>query len=412
MIPVKAAESLILDLVQPLNIYGNTYEQVDLNHALGRFLAKDIYSDSDFPRWHNAAMDGYAFRYADLERFETLAIASLEMPAGSTQVSSIHAGECVRIFTGGMLPQGADTVVMQEDVEVIGDRPKCIKLRNIPQIAEYVRHKGEFYQAGTRLLSAGIKINPPEIGILAATQTLTVPVCSQPRVSVISTGTELQNISASLDMGQIVDSNQYALSSLITQSGAVPIPLGIVGDHPKDLEIIIAKALASSDMVISSGGVSVGDYDYVDRVLLEMGADIHIRSCGIKPGKPLTVASFNGCNQKLYFGVPGNPASAMVGFWRFIKGAIAKLGGANSKYWYPKYTQAICLSDLHAQGRRETYLWGYLQWQPQVWEFKPVDNYSSGNLMNWAGVNALAILKVNQTYVPKGEPVLVMMLEL
>jgi molybdopterin molybdotransferase len=404
MIPVKDAESLILDLVKPIS----DDEEVDLTQALGRVLAKDIHSVLDFPLWHNSAMDGYAFRFEDLQNFETLAIAPSDIPAGSSQNFSIASGECVRIFTGGVLPEGANTVVMQEDVEINSDR---LQIKILPKLGEYVRQKGEFYQAGKLLLQAGIKINPFEIGILAATQNQKVKVYRQPRVSIISTGNELKNLSDSLQKGQIIDSNQYVLSGLLTQAGAVPISMGIVGDRPQDLSQIIIKALSHSDLVISSGGVSVGDYDYVESVLADLGANIQIKSCAIKPGKPLTVATFN---HKIYFGIPGNPASLMVCFSRLIKGAIAKLSGVNSAYWYPQYIQAITLEDLHAQGRRETYLWGYVTTDQNHWQFQPVSNpisgYSSGNLISWAGVNALAILKVNQTYIPRGEPALVMML--
>jgi len=407
MISVKDAESLILNLIEPLR----ELEEIELGHALGRILAREVHSNVDFPYWHNAAMDGYTLRIADLQKYPTLAFAPWEIPAGSSQPVLLGTGECMRIFTGGMLPQGADTVVMQEDVEVRGDR---LKLNIIPKSGEYVRQKGEFYQAGTTLLPSGIKLNPPEIGILAATQNYRVQVYRQPRVSIISTGNELvtfNKLPNSLQSGQIIDSNQYVLSGLITQAGALPIPLGIVGDRPEDLEKIIQTALANSDLVISTGGVSVGDYDYVQQVLINLGAELHIQSCSIKPGKPLTVATFDrNHHRQIYFGLPGNPASTMVGFHRFIDGAIAKLSGANSQYWYPQYTKAIALADLHAQGRRETYLWGYLRWHGQSYHFQPVDNYSSGNLISWAGINGLAILKVNQTYVPKGEIVEAMIL--
>ncbi len=404
MISVQAAESLILDLVQPIQ----EYEEVDLNQALGRILTQDIYSDLDFPHWHNSAMDGYALCHGDLAEFDTLAIAPTDIPAGRFHNFAITKGECVRIFTGGMLPQGTDTVVMQEDVEVNGD---LLKLKIMPKLGEYVRQKGEFYQAGKTLLRGGMRINPPEIGILAATQYQKIQVVRQPRISIISTGNELQELSNSLQSGQIVDSNQYALVALIAQSGAIPIPLGIVGDRPEHLAVIIQKALDSSDLVISTGGVSVGDYDYVDQVLANLGANVHIHACAIKPGKPLTVATFDRNHRRqIYFGLPGNPASTMVGFYRFIKGAIAKLSGASSLYWYPQYIQATTLDDLHAQGRREAYLWGYLSCDRRSWQFQPVRNYSSGNLISWAGANGLAMLKVNQTYIPQGESVQVMMI--
>jgi molybdopterin molybdotransferase len=164
--------------------------------------------------------------------------------------------------------------------------------------------------------------------------------------------------------------------------------------------------------------VSVGDYDYVDELLAQMGAEIHIRACAIKPGKPLTVATIPQLDSrntskapraKLYFGVPGNPASAIVSFWRFVQGAIAKLSGEERSSWHPKFIKATTLGDLHAQGRRETYLWGHLSLKNGYWQFQPVDNYSSGNLVSLAGINGLAVLRVNQTYVPAGDEVTVML---
>lgn len=423
MIPVRAVESLILDSVQPIA----ELAEIDIREdsLLGRILGEDIYSDSDFPLWDNAAMDGYAICCEDLEEFATLAITSTDIPAGSSEIISIGRGQAMRIFTGGMMPKGADTVVMQEEVNVIkgevGDR---LEILNIPKYREYVRPQGEFVRGGDQVLSCGMRINPAAIGILAAIQKPIVKVYQPPRIGIISTGNELREINQNLQLGQIVDSNAYTLGALIRECGAIPIFAGIVSDRPEDLRRLITETLKDSDMVISSGGVSVGDYDYVERVLEDLGADILVRSCAIKPGKPLTVASFKDGfrRNKVYIGIAGNPASVMVCFHRLIKGAIAKLSGANESYWYPKYIQVKTLGDLHAQGRRETYLWGHLNWDRHRsrWEFQPVCDssltstnalgYSSGNLISWADVNGLAVLKVNQTYVPQGDLVDVMMI--
>ncbi len=404
---VKDAESCILDLVQPFDP-NRDREQVNLAQALGRILANNVYSSLDFPHWHNSAMDGYAVCHDDLTKFEILEIAGVDIPAGSSEVMILAAGQCARIFTGGILPEGADTVVMQEDAEINGNKLIC---KVNPQFGDHVRRKGAFSLAGSQILKVNTKLTAAEIGILAATRHQTVNVYRQPTIAIISTGNELVDINSDLQVGQIVDSNQYALAALVTQAGAIAKPLGIIPDRRADLFEAITRAIATSDMVISSGGVSVGDYDYVAEVLTAIGANIHIRSCAIKPGKPLTVATIAN---KLYFGVPGNPASAMVSFWRFINGAITKLSGSNT--WYPQFVTAISQADLHAEGRRETYLWGNLNnQQPSQklnqtdWQFQPVDNYSSGNLISLAGTNALAVLKLNQTYVPKGEPVLVML---
>jgi molybdopterin molybdotransferase len=404
---VSSAEAIILSLVQPFN--SESDRQIELRQALGRVLAEDINSELDFPHWDNSAMDGYAFCFADLEGLDRLAIATQEIPAGAVETEPLGKGECIRIFTGGMMPKGADTVVMQEDVEVEGS---CLRFKNTPHKGEYVRHRGEFYLAGTTLLTKGTKLTATDLGALAAARCQNVSVYRQPKVAIFSTGNELVSLSSSesLQQGQIIDSNQYALAALVTQAGGIPLLMGAVPDRQAALKATIETAIASADLIISSGGVSVGDYDYIDGILTEMGAELHIQSVAIKPGKPLTVATFEHRDQKtqLYFGVPGNPVSAMVSFWRFIRGAIAKLGGNDASSWYPQFVLAQTTQDLGAQGRRETYLWGHLTYEAGRAIFSPVTNYSSGNLISVTGTNALAVLKVNQTYVPAGETVSVM----
>lgn len=427
MLPVAKVEEIALSLVKPFDPQIDS-EIIPLSQALNRILAEDVHSTLDFPHWDNSAMDGYAFRYADLEekfqeefqeKFQErlqLRIAADEIPAGMAIAKPLAKGECIRIFTGGMLPIGADTVVMQEDTEPIGN---ILYLLVKPIKGEYVRRKGEFINAGTTLVSAGSKLTPTEIGALASARCQRVKVYRQPRIAVISTGNELVSLdsSAPLHLGQIIDSNLHAISALIAQAGAIAIPFGAVPDHREELETAIKKAIATSDMVISIGGVSVGDYDYIDGLLEKLDAHIHVRSVSIKPGKPLTIASLtnslsvNGSEERIvYFGIPGNPVSAMMSFWRFIRGAIAKLNGACETYWQPQFITAFTTEALNSQGRRETYLWGKLTYPKGIPTFQPVSNYSSGNLISAIGVNSLAVMRVNQTYVPLGDEVIVMLI--
>jgi molybdopterin molybdotransferase len=433
MLPVAEVEKIILDLVKPFDPEINS-EILPLSQSVNRILAEDIKSELDFPHWDNSAMDGYALRYADLENLQELklAIAPEDIPAGVTSSRILAKGQCIRIFTGAMLPSGADTVVMQEDSDRLGN---FLQLKVKPQQGEYVRRKGEFIQAGTTLVTTGTKLGATEIGALASARCQQVKVFRQPKVAIISTGNELVSLEDSqlLQTGQIIDSNLYALSTLINQSGAIAIPFGVVRDDREELEALMRRAIAVADIVISTGGVSVGDYDYVDELLAKMGADMHVQSVAIKPGKPLTVASLThshlvkwNVNQEvnqdvnrsedkiLYFGVAGNPVSAMISFWRFIRGAIAKLNGSNETYWYPQFIRAVTTEDLHAQGRRETYLWGKLSYSKGNPIFQPVNNYlnnySSGNLMSAIGTNALAVMRINQTYVPAGDEALIMLI--
>ena len=421
MLPVAEVEKIILNLVKPFDPEFDS-EILPLSQTLNRILAEEIKSELDFPHWDNSAMDGYALRYADLENLQEikLAIAPKDIPAGVATSRTLAQGECIRIFTGGMLPIGADTVVMQEDSDLLGN---FLQLKVKPQQGEYVRRKGEFIQAGTTLVTAGTKLGATEIGALASARCQQVKVFRQPKVAIISTGNELVSLEDSqfLQAGQIIDSNLYALSTLINQSGAIAIPFGVVRDNRQELESVIRRAIATADIVISTGGVSVGDYDYVDELLVKIGADIHVQSVAIKPGKPLTFASFTRAlnvnrseDKVLYFGVPGNPVSAMLSFWRFIRGAFAKLNGSNETYWYPQFIRAVTTEDLHAQGRRETYLWGKLTYAKGNPIFQPVknylNNYSSGNLISAIGTNALAVMRINQTYVPAGDEALIMLI--
>lgn len=409
MLSVKQAETIIFDLVQPLDREMDT-EVVDLLAANGRILAAAVTSELDFPHWDNSAMDGYAVRYADVAGCSAEQPALLEIveeiPAGYQPQRSLEPGQASRILTGAVMPDGADTVVMQE---VTRREENRVFILASPEPQAFVRHRASFYQAGTPLLRAGIILNAPEIAILAAAQCSRLPVYRRPRVAILSTGDELVTPDQPLKPGQIVDSNQYALAALVAQSGGEPLMLGIVPDEPEVLKDAIAQAVSSADMVLSSGGVSVGDYDYVDEILAQLGAEIHLRAVAVKPGKPLTVATFsNNQHPVLYFGLPGNPVSSLVSFWRFVQPAIKKLAGLAAG-WEPVFMEARSRHDLHSDGKRETYLWGKLHLVNGVYEFqKAGGSHSSGNLINLAQTNGLAVLRVGQASIKAGEPVQVL----
>lgn len=407
MLPAQQAEQIILDLVQPLSPQQDA-EILPLTAAQGRILAAPVSGKLDFPHWDNSAMDGYAVRYEDVktcspENSATLDIIE-EIPAGSVPQSTIQSGQTARILTGSMMPAGADTIVIQEDTQREGNR---VTILAAPQPQAFVRHRAAFYQAGTPLLPAGIRLTAPDIAVLATAQCTEVPVYRRLRVAILSTGDELVTPDQPLQAGQIVDSNQYALAALVANAGAEPILLGIVPDDPDAIKQTIAHAITTADLVLSSGGVSVGDYDYVDRILAELGAEIHIRAVAVKPGKPLTVAAFSGLKSAhtLYFGLPGNPVSALVSFWRFVQPALRKLSGL-AKGWQPTFVQGYSVQDLRSDGKRESYLWGQAQLINGQFEFQLAGgSHSSGNLINLAQTNALAIVPIGQTQIAAGEPV-------
>jgi molybdopterin molybdotransferase len=405
MLSVSQAESLILEQVQPIA----TQETVDLLTAADRVLAQEVKSDRNFPYWDNSAMDGYAVRFADVQHSSPATPVILEVvteiPAGTAPQRTLNAGQAARLFTGSMMPAGADTVVMQENTQ---RQDNQVYILEPPQPQAFVRHQGDYYQAGAPLLAQGTVLNAPEIAVLATAQCTQIPVYRRPVAAILSTGSELVAPDQPLQPGQIIDSNRYALAALIQQAGGEARLINTVEDSPAAVKAAIQTAL-DADLVISSGGVSVGDYDFVDRVLAELGATIHVRSVAVKPGKPLTVATVpHHPRSVLYFGLPGNPVSALVSFWRFVQPALRKLSG-RSQGWGPVFVQAQSLHDLQISGQRETYLWGQLSLVQGRYQFSLASgSHSSGNLMNLSHTNGLAVLTLENPVIQAGASVKVM----
>ncbi len=401
---VTEVEKIILDLVEPLT----QTVSVSLKEAHNRILAEDISSGLDFPYWDNSAMDGYAVKFDDVKNACSDNPISLkiveEIPAGYCPQKSIEKGETARIFTGGMIPSGADTIVIQEETE---RKQGQVLVLSAPKENHFVRRQGSYYRAGDCLLSKGIKINAPEMAILATAQCLNVPVIRSPIIAILSTGDELITPEMTLQRGQIIDSNQYLLTSFLEQNGVQVLSLGIIPDNFDTLKKAVTSSLEKADWVISTGGVSVGEYDYVDQVLDELGGEIKVTTVKSKPGKPLTVASFR--DHKLYFGIPGNPVSTMVTCWRFLQTAIAKLSGEKN-YPLPKIVKGITNSQLSSQGTRESYIWGNVSLIQGHYQFTVASGSSnSGNLVNLQGVNALAIVPIGTNLIEIGNDVQIML---
>ena len=418
MISVSQAEKTILSLVQPLS----EVETIDLTLATGRILARSISSQVDFPHWDNSAMDGYAVKFSDVRSSTpkhpiTLEVVE-EIPAGYQPQREIQSGEAARIFTGAIVPAGADTIVMQEHTQRV--QKTFVKIQITPTARSFIRQRGEYAKVGDPLLAAGTVLNPAEIAILAATGCHEVQVYRRPRVAILSTGDELVTPDQTLKPGQIVDSNQYALAAFVQQAGGLPICLGIIPDDRAKLTAAMSEAIGhsphsvndSADLVLSTGGVSVGDYDYVEEILAELGGDIRLRAVAIKPGKPLTVAKFKRDTRSIvYFGLPGNPVSALVSCWRFVQPAMAKLAGLPKSNWQPTWIEAITSQDLTADGKRETYLWGKLELVDGRYQFSLAGgSHSSANLINLAGTNALVVIPVDVSSIETGTVVRVLVI--
>jgi molybdopterin molybdotransferase len=410
MIPVAKAEKIINQLTEQIHI--TEQETVNLYNALGRVLAEPIISKLNFPHDDNSAMDGYAVKFADVaecttEKPVTLQIVE-EIPAGVAPKITIQSGQAARIFTGGCLPAGADTIVMQEHTQLVDHQVTILQAPH--SYNEFVRKRGSYAKPGDVLIPAGRLLNPAEIAVLAASQSVNIPVYRKVRVAILSTGDELITPDQDLKPGQLVDSNQYALYAAVTQAGGEAIALGIIPDQPEVLKTAMMEAIEKADIVLSTGGVSVGDYDYVLKLLGELGGEIAIQSVAIKPGKPLKVASFPA-QQCLYFGLPGNPVSALVTFWRFVQPAMQRLAGLAPEYCQPHFINLITQDKLISDGKRESYLWGKIINTETGDRFALAAGlHNSGNLINLVGTRALAILPVGTKIIEASEPVKVLVI--
>lgn len=295
------------------------HEVVDLRTAPGRILADAVVCGFDVPPYDNSAMDGYALRAADLPDSGEAALSVIgTVFAGQPFDGTVGPGQCVRIMTGAMLPQGADTVVMQEHARREGD---SVYVGSGEQPGQHVRPRGEELRAGDTVLHPGIRLGPAQIGLIASLGQAEVAVKRRPRVAFFSTGDELRPLGAELAPGQIYDSNRYTLFSMLARLPVEPVDLGRIPDDKEAVARTFEQAARQADVVITSGGVSVGDADYVTETLQRMG-QINFWKIAMKPGHPL---AFGFLEQAVFFGLPGNPVSAMVTFYQFVQPALLRM---------------------------------------------------------------------------------------
>jgi molybdopterin molybdotransferase len=310
----EEARKIILDHVTPLGA-----GRVPLLDAVGRTLAEDLPSPSDFPAWDNSAMDGYAVRAAEAQGGAALPLSDY-VPAGSAAGTPLAAGTAAKILTGAPLPAGADPVLPFEDAEEQGGR---VRAKGPVTAGAHVRRHGEDLRQGEIALSAGTVVGPAEVSWLATSSRLLVPVRRRPRVAILSTGDELVAPGEPLGPGQIHDSNSVAVAAAVRQAGGEPVLLGIARDEREPLRERLAEGLRA-DVLVTTAGVSMGDRDYVREVLAALEVRQIFWKVDIKPGRP-TAFGVRGGN--LVFSLPGNPVSTLLTFEQFVRPALLKLAG-------------------------------------------------------------------------------------
>ncbi|MEY2409253.1 MAG: molybdopterin molybdotransferase [Verrucomicrobiota bacterium] len=304
-------------------------ERVALGKLAGRFLAEPIEAPIDLPPFDNSAMDGYALRAADASS------AGPEQPVPLKQIGRAAAGEnfrgavepgaCVRVFTGSPLPAGADAVIMQEDTRIDAGRPDAVFLLDAVKPWENVRFRGEDVRRGTVVLREGTRITATKAGLLAALGIESASVHGQPAIALLATGNELLEPGQPLEPGRIFESNRVALESLVSRAGAIPRVFGLVRDNLPETCRAMEKAFATCDAVITTGGVSVGEMDFVKAAFEQLGGKLEFWKVSIRPGKPFV---FGQLGNKLLFGLPGNPVSAVVTFLVLVRPALLQWQGA------------------------------------------------------------------------------------
>ena len=294
-------------------------EQLPLRPALGRILAADLHAPTNVPNHTNSAMDGYALRAADLEQGTPLTVVGTAW-AGKPHLGAVASGECVRIMTGAVMPEHADTVVMQEQVELLDDHIRVAPGQNAGQ---HVRHAGEDLAAGALALRAGQRLAPAALGLIASLGIAEVPVFRRPRVAFFSNGDELRSVGQPLNPGEVYDSNRYTLHGLLQRAGMDMVDLGVVPDDRTQIRSAFLSAAHSADALITSAGASVGDADFIKDILDEVG-EVSFWKIAMKPGRPLAFGHVGGA---LFFGLPGNPVSVMVTFYQFVLPALRRLSG-------------------------------------------------------------------------------------
>ena len=349
MISVKKAQLIISKNIRPLG-----FESVLLNNARNRILSQDIIANIPMPQFDNTAMDGFAVRAADTKGANKSSPKTLMMvgvsSAGVSNDIILHPGECVQCMTGGKIPKGADSIVIVENSSGFLDS-KTVKIFKEAKIGEHIRKRGEEVQEGDVVISKGTCITPSEIGILATFGCKKISVIIKPKVGIFVTGNELIEPGHKIKLGQIYNSNFYVFSELVEQSGAEIVMSEVIKDDKDSLQKSFSKALQVCDIIISSGGVSMGRFDYVREVYNELGVQEHFWKVAQKPGKPLF---FGTMGTSLVFGLPGNPVSSFICYMKYINSVIQNL---QKKKMNPQL-QGILAKDFPVDSKKHRYLFG------------------------------------------------------
>jgi molybdopterin molybdotransferase len=394
----KAREA-ILSVLAPIK----ETESVPVRMGLGRVLAQEIVPQINVPSHDNTAMDGYAVRFADLAEVETRLEELGTALAGRPFEGKVGAAQCVRVMTGAVMPQGTDTVVIQEIVKTEG---RTIVVPPGQKAKQNVRYAGEDLKVGVPVLQPGTWLRPAELGLIASLGIADVKVKRKLRVAFFSTGDELASIGTKLKAGEVYDSNRYTLYGMLARLGVAIEDLGVVRDDPKQLKKAFQKAAAQADAVITTGGVSVGEADFVKQLMAELG-EVLFWKIAMRPGRPM---AFGRIGEAFLFGLPGNPVAVMVTFYQFVRDALLYLSGRTDDFAIPLLKATAAEKMRKVPGRTE-YQRGVLCREGGEWRVRTTGQQGSGVLRSMAEANCFIVLEHERGAVAAGEPVQVQLFE-
>ncbi|MFB3926356.1 MAG: gephyrin-like molybdotransferase Glp [Syntrophales bacterium] len=401
MITVDEALDQILSSISILGV-----EQVNILNALGRVLSEDIISRRNIPPADNSAMDGFAVRAADTlfaSRHKPVILEVIEdIPAGYISRKTVHPGQAARIMTGAAIPKGADAVVRVEDTD---SRDGKAWIFAVAEAGQDIRRAGEDVKIGEIVIRRGSRLRPAEIGMLASLSRSFVSVYQRPLVAILATGDELVEIDEEAGQGKIVDSNSYALTAQVLDCGAVPVRLGIAKDTKENL-LEKFRTAARADIIVSSGGVSVGDFDFVKDIMKEIGSSMKFWRVAMRPGRPLAFGTLEG---KPIFGLPGNPVSSMVSFEQFVRPSILKMMG-HAKL-FRRTVRAVLKEDIRKKSGLRHFIRAKLAVEKGEITAAPTGEQGSGILKSMVLADGLIVLPEDITVARAGDRVTVQVLE-
>ncbi len=399
--PLSEAQKVVLEATPVLGL-----EKIPILDALGRVLGEDIVAERDNPPWDNSAMDGFAVRWEDIRQEHaiqkpvTLSIIE-DVPAGKMPSKTVESGQAIRIMTGAPIPKGADTVLKVEDTEHTLESVRVFKPE--PK-GSNIRPQGEDVRKGECIIAKGTQIRPGEAGMLAILAKSFVFVYQRPRVAILSTGDELADLDERFSEEKIINSNSYGIAAAVQDAGGIPFLLGIARDNPAALKEKISHGL-TADILVLSGGVSMGDYDFTKAVFRDLGAEMNFWKLAIRPGQPLAFGKIQG---KLAFGLPGNPVSSMVTFEQLVRPAMLKMSGHRS-YGRP-LVQAVFQEKFSKRTDRRHFLRGVLTREEGVFKVRTTGDQGSGILTSMVKANCLIDVPVEVERLNPGDLVTVQLL--